>query len=107
MSKRYDTPASIGRKRRDESMSQPPAPGHIALVMTGLAIGVLLLAMQLWLLTIALELYLAGEGSRIWLIALVSGAIFAGGLLMLRLLRRRPRVRRGMPTTTGAVRTRV
>jgi hypothetical protein len=65
----------------------------MALIMAGLAIGVLLLSIQLWLLTIALELYLAGEGDRVWLTALVSGAIFAGGLLMLRLLRRRPQVR--------------
>ena len=36
----------------------------------------------------------AGEGDQVWLVALISGLIFAGGLLMLRLLQRRPRVRR-------------
>jgi hypothetical protein len=45
------------------------------------------MAVQLWLLTVALDLYLAGEGRSVWQIALASGAIFAGGLVMLRLLR--------------------
>src|ERR687886_1172050 len=70
----------------------------MALIMAGLMIGLLLMSIQLWLLTIALDLYLAGASRQIWLIALVSGAIFLGGLLMLRLLRRRPRVR---GVTTG------
>lgn len=96
MSQRYDPPpASIGRHRRDATVDQPPQPGQMALILTGLSIGILLLSIQLWLLTIALELYLAGEGGQVWLIAAVSGAIFAGGMLMLRLLRRRPRIRRG------------
>jgi hypothetical protein len=60
--------------------------------MAALAIGLLLMAIQLWLLTVSLELYLAGAGERCWLLALVSGAIFGGGLVMLRLLDRRPRV---------------
>ena len=89
------TPAFVGRKRPDRGVNQPPPPGQMALVMAGLSIGILLMALQLWLLTIALELYLAGEGARVWLTALVSGAIFGGGVWMLRLLRRRPVVRRG------------
>jgi hypothetical protein len=64
------------------------------LVMAALAIGLLLMGLQLWLLTVALELYLSGDGGRVWQLALVSGAIFAGGLAMLALLRRRPRIRR-------------
>ena len=88
-------PGYIGRKRPDAVVNRPPPPGHMALVLAGLSIGILMLGIQLWLLTIALELYLAGEGRQVWLIALVSGAIFGGGLLMLWLLRRRPRVRRG------------
>lgn len=83
-----------GVKRPDRSAGELPPPGQMGLVMAGLTIGLLLMSVQLWLLTIALELYLAGEGQRIWLVALISGLIFAGGLLMLRLLRRRPRVRR-------------
>lgn len=84
----------IGVKRPGRSAGEPPPPGQMGLVMAGLTIGLLLMSVQLWLLTIALDLYLAGEGQRIWLVALISGLIFAGGLLMLRLLRRRPRVRR-------------
>ena len=58
--------------------------------MAGLSIGLLMMGVQLWLLTVALELYLSGEGDRTWSLALASGAIFLGGLLILALLRRRP-----------------
>ncbi len=81
-------------------VSEPPAPeaeelrpGQMPLVTAALAIGVLLMAIQLWLLTIALDLFLAGKGGQVWQLALISGAIFAGGLLMLWLLRRRPHLR--------------
>ena len=87
-------PARIGVKRPSRAVDDPPPPGQMGLVMAGLTIGILLMGIQLWLLTIALELYLAGHGREVWLIGLVSGAIFAGGLLMLRLLQRRPRIRR-------------
>jgi len=56
------------------------------------------MGIQLWLLTVALELYLGGNGGQVWQLALVSGVIFLGGWAMLRLLRRRPRVR---DTSTG------
>jgi hypothetical protein len=59
-----------------------------------LAIGILLLGIQLWLLTVALDLYLGGRGGQVWSLALVSGLIFAGGLLVLWILRQRPRVSR-------------
>lgn len=64
-----------------------PPPGRMAVVLTGLALGILLLGIQLWLLTIALDRYLAGEGGNIWALALISGLVFLGGLLGLRLLR--------------------
>jgi len=70
----------------------PPTPGQAPVVAAGLAIGILLLAVQLWLLTVALDLYLAGRGSQVWSLALVSGLIFAGGLAVLWILRRRPRL---------------
>ena len=89
-----DGPAFVGRKRPDETVNQPPPPGQMTLVLAGLTIGLLLMGIQLWLLTIALDLYLGGAGARIWQLALVSGLIFLGGLLMLRLLGRRARVRR-------------
>jgi hypothetical protein len=97
-------PAFVGRKRPDQAVSQPPPPGQMALVLAGLAIGLLLMGIQLWLLTIALDLYLAGAGGQAWQLALASGAIFLGGLLMLWLLGRRPRVRRpsaGQPGFSG------
>src|SRR3569832_860185 len=89
-----DEPAFVGRMRPDDAVSRPPPPGQMALVLAGLIIGLLLMGIQLWLLTIALDLYLAGAGTRIWQLALLSGGIFLGGLLMLRLLSRRSRVRR-------------
>jgi hypothetical protein len=60
-------------------------------VAAGLAIGILLLAIQLWLLTVALDLFLGGHGDQVWSLALVSGLIFVGGLAVLWILRRRPR----------------
>jgi uncharacterized iron-regulated membrane protein len=67
---------------------EPVTPGRQAVVMMMLALGILMLGVQLWLLTVALDLYLAGEGGRIWLACVVSGLIFGGGLLVLRLLER-------------------
>src|SRR3954452_22767206 len=71
-----------------------PPPGQVAVVMAALMIGLLLMGTQLWLLSVALELYLGGLGRQVWLLALLSGAIFAGGMVMLRLLGRRPRLSR-------------
>ena len=64
------------------------------ILMAALMLGFLLMGIQLWLLTVALELYLEGNGRQVWLLALVSGLIFLGGLLMLSVLRRRPRMLR-------------
>lgn len=93
MPPRRDEPSFVGRQQPDRAVDQPPPAGQESIVMAALAIGVILLAIQLWLLTVALDLYLAGKGDEIWGLALVSLAIFVGGLLMTRLLRRRPRVR--------------
>lgn len=68
-----------------------PPPGHQAVVMAALMLGLLSMGIQLWLLTVALELYLSGHGPQVWLLALVSGLIFLGGLLGLKVLGRRPR----------------
>jgi hypothetical protein len=67
---------------------EPVTPGRQAVVLMMLSIGIMLLGIQLWLLTVALDLYLAGEGGTIWVIGVLSGLIFAGGLLVLRLLER-------------------
>jgi hypothetical protein len=82
--------AYVGVKRPHEAVDQPPLPGQMAVVMAGLSIGLLLMGIQLWLLTIALELFLSGEYGHLWQLSLASGVIFAGGLLIIWLLRRRP-----------------
>jgi len=86
--------SSVGAGRSDPVVEEPPPPGQAPVVAAALAIGLLLLGVQLWLLTIALDLFLAGRGGDLWLIALLSGLIFLGGLVVLWLLRRRPRLRR-------------
>lgn len=70
----------------------PPGPpvGESGLVSLGLAIGILLMGIQLWLLTLAFNLYLAGERRGTLLVCVSSGLIFAGGVAMLRLLARHP-----------------
>lgn len=67
----------------------PPPPGRQALVMGALALGLVLMGIQLWLLTVALELYLGGDGADVWGLAIISGAIFLGGLFVARHLSRR------------------
>lgn len=70
-------------------------PGRQALLMAALALGLLMLGIQLWLLTVALDLYLEGEGERIWGLAVVSGIVFVGGLLSTRVFSRRSKIERG------------
>ncbi len=87
-----DRQGGFGGTDQVRRTSGGPAPGQQAVVMAALMIGLLMMGIQLWLLTVALDLYLAGAGRQGWLLALVSGLIFVGGLLMLRLLGRRPRI---------------
>jgi hypothetical protein len=89
-------PVSIfgDRYQPDVPADRPPPPGRQALLLAALLIGFLLMALQLWLLTVALDLYLAGEGRGLWRIALASLVVFLGGVLALWLLRREPRRRR-------------
>ena len=81
----------------DRSTNMPPRPGQAPIIAAGLAVGILLLSVQLWLLTVALDLYLAGKGSQVWSLALVSGVIFLGGLAVLWALRRSPRLATARP----------
>ena len=60
-----------------------PAPGRRALVLAAVLLGALMLALQLWLLTTALDLYLAGDGEIVWQLAAVSAVAFAGGVAAL------------------------
>ncbi|MGE5595977.1 MAG: DUF6755 family protein [Hyphomicrobiales bacterium] len=67
-------------------------PGRQALLLGALLLGLLMMGIQLWLLTVALELYLGGNGDDIWGLAIASGVVFAGGLVAIWLLSRRPRI---------------
>lgn len=67
------------------------SPGEQAMAGAAIGIGVLLLGIQLWALSVALELYLEGESRGIWGLVALSGFVFGGGLLALRLLRERRR----------------
>ncbi len=69
-------------------------PGQAPVLLAALGIGLVLMGLQLWLLTVALDLYLGGEGARVWQLAVVSGLVFLGGVAMLALLRGRGRWRR-------------
>lgn len=94
-------PPYVGRWRPDELVWAPPPPGHGPLVGAGLAIGILLMAIQLWVLTIALDLFLSGNGAWVWSLAVVSGFIFLGGVGMLWALHRRARVARSWRASDG------
>jgi len=76
------------------SEQQATTPGQQAIVLAALFIALLLLGVQLWLLTVALDLYLAGLAGPIWSLPVISGLIFLGGLLVLRLLKKQspPRI---------------
>ena len=83
-------PSGVTTHQRDKL----PTVGQGGLATLGLAIGLLLVAIQLWLLTIAFDLYLEGERADTVGVALSSGLVFVGGLIMLKLIDRRPRRRR-------------
>lgn len=70
------------------------APGEGGVVLLGLAIGILMMGIQLWLLTLAFDLYLSGERGDTVLVAVCSGLLFIGGLVMLRILDRSTRTLR-------------
>lgn len=63
-------------------------PGHRAIVLMLVALGGLLLGLQLWLLSAVHDLFLAGEGRFLWAAFLISGLIFLGGVAALRVLGR-------------------
>ena len=78
-----------------------PSPGQVGVLLAAVSIGILLMGIQLWLLTIALDLYLGGSSTYIWALAIISGLVFLGGLLILRILRRHPQSRRAHPGMVG------
>ena len=83
-----------GRGPRPPFARQRLVPGREALLTAALLIGLLMLGIQLWMLTVALELFLAGDGDRVWGLAIASAVVFGGGIFALRLLSRQPRVGR-------------
>lgn len=72
------------------SEGRHPTIGQTGVVMLGLTIGILLMSLQLWLLTLAFDLYKLDNDRGTLLVAIFSGLVFLGGLAMLRLLDRRP-----------------
>jgi polyferredoxin len=73
-------------------VSRPEEPAWAGPVLTtALVLGFVLMALQLWLLTVALDLLLGGKTQGFFRLAATSGAVFAGGVLVLALLRKRPR----------------
>ncbi len=74
--------------RSDQQSNVTTTPGQQAIVLAALFIGLLLLGVQLWLLTVALDLYLAGLAGPIWSLPVISGLIFLGGLFVLRVLKK-------------------
>jgi len=91
----------LGEVRPGEPADQAPVHGQASIVLAAAFIGLILMTIQLWLLTVALDLYLGGRGKLVWQLALASGVIFVGGLLMLRLIHRRPHVGRGHFASTS------
>lgn len=83
-----ETPSLLSETTSD--IEHKPALGQVAVVLTGLTLGIMLLGIQLWLLTIALDRYLAGHGTDIWALVIISCLVFIGGILMLLLLGRHP-----------------
>ncbi len=67
-------------------------PWERPVLTTALALGLVLMGIQLWILTVALDLLLGGKTEGFLRLAIASGAVFLGGLLVLRLLAARPRM---------------
>lgn len=73
------------------SEGRHPAVGQTGIVMLGLAFGILLVSLQLWVLTLAFDLYLLDQDRDTLLVAVFSGLVFVGGLAMLRVIDRSPK----------------
>jgi hypothetical protein len=57
------------------------------------------MAIQLWILTVALEQFKRHYYGEVNVLTGISATIFAGGVVMLWLLRRTPKVRREAPSS--------
>jgi hypothetical protein len=67
--------------------ADPVQPWAGPILATALMLGLVLMGLQLWLLTVALDLLLGGRSEGFGRLALASAAVFAGGVLVLRVLR--------------------
>jgi len=67
--------------------------GQAAIIMLGLTLGLIMMGIQLWLLTLAFDLFRSGDRTQTLVVAIFSGVVFLGGVLMLRFLDRGPRVK--------------
>ena len=67
--------------------NEPVPPWAGPILATALTVGLVLMGLQLWLLTVALDLLLGGRSEGFGRLALASAAVFAGGVLVLRVLR--------------------
>ncbi len=83
---------SAGESER-RSRNSPP-PGEFGLLGAALAIGLLLLGLQLWILTVALDAFQRHNNNQLYALAGISALIFLGGAAILWILRRTPSVRR-------------
>ena len=91
----WQTPREPQQTSTSGLPSERGAPhGVEAVVATLVVIGVVLLAIQLWLLTVALDIYLAGNRGQLWVLAVLSGLVFLGGLAAVRLIGRLSRMGR-------------
>lgn len=80
---------STPRQPSHRELEPQLSPGRRSLLLAAVMAGLLLLSIQLWLLTVALDLFLGGRGDEVWALAAVSGLIFLGGLVTVRVLDRR------------------
>jgi hypothetical protein len=86
---RHDSSSrTLGSGAGDRAPRRLPTSGQAAIVLAGLALGALLMSMQLWLLTVALDLYLGGSENGAWPLAIISGLVFLGGILAVSMIGR-------------------
>ncbi len=68
-------------------VEDPVQPWAGPILATALMLGLVLMAIQLWLLTVALDLLLGGGDGGFLRLAVASAGVFAGGVLVMWLLR--------------------